>query len=280
MKKISLMLAMLLYVASGIMAQGDFISVKELSGKINDSKCIIIDARKKTEYQKVHIRNAISVPVEVISTKTPIDGILKSDAEVAKVLGTHGVDINKELILYCNKGSNAGRMYWVLKMMGAKDVKLLDGNLDAWKAARKPVTRNPKMAKKCKVEATWDKSTYLTQANVKAQMGNDKVVLVDARADAYFNGTDPKSKGHIPGAISINSDLMRDEKGLIKSTEELKKLFASKGVTKDKEVILYCQTSTRAGLLYAILTTTLGYTNVKVYDGAYNEWVTNSKLEA
>ena len=171
-------------------------------------------------------------------------------------------------------------MYWVLKMMGAQNVKLLDGNLDAWKAARKPVTRNPTMAKKCKVEAKWDKSTYLTQEALKTKVKNANVILVDARADAYFNGTDPKSKGHIPGAISINSDLMRDDNGLIKSADELNKLFTSKGVKKDREVVLYCQTSTRAGLLYAILTSTLGYTNVKVYDGAYNEWVASNKVEA
>ncbi len=280
MKRLSIIAALLVYFVSASFAQGDFISVKELSGKINDKNCIIIDARKKTEYQKVHIRNAINLPVEELSSKTPIEGILKSDAEVAKVFGNHGVDLSKEIILYCNKGSNAGRMYWVMKMMGAENVKLLDGNLDAWKASRKPVTRNPKMTKKCKVDATLNRATYYSQADVKSKLNNSGAVLVDARADAYFNGTDPKSKGHIPGAISINSDLMRDDKGLIKSTDELIKLFTSKGVTKDKEVILYCQTSTRAGLLYAILTTKLGYSNVKVYDGAYNEWVTSNKLES
>ena len=279
MKKIIMMLALMAY-SLGSYAQGDFISVKELAGKLKDQKCIIIDARKKSDYQKVHIRNAISVPVEELSTKSPVEGILKSESDVATILGNHGVDLNKEIILYCNKGSNAGRMYWVLKMMGATDVKLLDGNLDAWKAARKPVTRNPKMAKKCKVEASWDKSSYFCEKDVKSKISNGNVVLVDARADEYYNGTDPKSKGHIPGAISINSDLMRDENGLIKSSDELKKLFSSKGVTKDKEVILYCQTSTRAGLLYAILTSTLGYSNVKVYDGAYNEWVASNTVES
>jgi len=71
---------------------------------------------------------------------------------------------------------------------------------------------------------------------------------------------------------------MRNEKGLLKSDDELKKTFSSKGVTKEKEVILYCQTSTRAGLLYAILTSKLAYSNVKVYDGAYNDWVVSNDV--
>jgi thiosulfate/3-mercaptopyruvate sulfurtransferase len=277
MKRLSIIAALVIYTL-GAAAQGDFISVKELAGKINSKDVIIIDARKDAEYKKVHIRNAISFPVEELSTKTPIEGILKSDAELCKVMGAHGVDFNKEIVLYCNKGSNAGRMYWVMKMMGASNVKLLDGNLDAWKAGRKPVTRMPKMPKKTTVTAKLDKSTYLTMADVKAKKGSGNVVLVDARKDEYFNGTDPKSKGHIEGAISISSDLMRDDKGLLKTAEELNKLFASKGITKDKEVILYCQPRTRAGLLYSIMTTKLGYKNVKVYDGAYNEWVTANKV--
>jgi thiosulfate/3-mercaptopyruvate sulfurtransferase len=279
MKRLSIIAALIIYTI-GAAAQGDFISVKELAGKINSKDVIIIDARKDAEYKKVHIRNAISFPVEELSTTSPIEGILKSDAELCKIMGKHGVDFDKEIVLYCNKGSNAGRMYWIMKMMGAANVKLLDGNLDAWKAARKPVTRMPKMPKKTTVNASLNRTSYLTMADVKSQKGKSNVVLVDARKDEYFNGTDPKSKGHIEGAISINSDLMRDEKGLIKSAEELNKLFASKGVTKDKEIILYCQTSTRAGLLYTIMTTKLGYKNVKVYDGAYNEWITTNKVVA
>lgn len=276
MKRISLFTALLLFVAVNVIAQGDFISVKELAGKLKDSNCLIVDARKSNDYKKVHIMNAINLPVEELSTKTPVEGILKSDADISKVLGDYGIDLSKEIILYCSKGSSAGRMYWILKMAGAKDVKLLDGNLDGWKAGRKPVTKNPKTATNLTAAVTLNRSTLVSQAAVKTNLGKAGTVLVDARADNYFNGTDPKSKGHIPGAISVNSDLMRDAKGLLKSPEDLAKLFASKGVTKDKEVLLYCQTSTRAGLLYTILTSRLNYPNVKVYDGAYNEWIADA----
>lgn len=281
MKKLSLLAALMLVLTVSAVAQGDFISVKELATKLNNPKYIVVDARKSADYKKVHIKNAISIPVEEISTKTPIEGILKSDAEVCKVLGDYGLDLQKNIVIYCSKGSNAGRMYWVLKMMGAENVQLLDGNMDAWKAGRKPVTKNPKTGKKVSLTASLDRSSYLSMTDVKSRMGKEGVVLVDARADNYFNGTDPKSKGHIPGAISISSDLMRDAKGLVKPVDELNKLFTSKGISKDKEVVLYCQTSTRAGLLYTILTSKLGYTNVKVFDGAYNEWSADAanKLE-
>lgn len=258
-------------MAINVFAEGDFATVKEVASKMMDSKSIIIDARTEKEYKTVHIRNAVNIPITSLSQKEPVEGMLKSKEEIAKILGDKGVTLDKNIYIYCTKGNNAGRMYWILKMMGAENVKLLDGNMDAWKAQRKPVTKNPTMVKKGKFPAQMDTKTLINIDNVKAKMG--AAVLVDARSDAYYAGNDPKSKGHIKGAISIPSEMMRDDKGLLKSADELKKIFESNGVTKDKDVILYCQTSTRAGLLYTIMTTVLDYSNVQVFDGAYNEWV-------
>ncbi|MBN2805938.1 MAG: sulfurtransferase [Prolixibacteraceae bacterium] len=262
-----------LVIAFSAFAEGDFVSVNEVAAKLSNPQCIIIDARSEKEFKEVHIRNAVNIPVENLSSKEPVEGILKSKEELAKIFAENGVSPDKEIYVYCSKGNNAGRMYWVLKMMGAANVKLIDGNLDAWKAGRKPVTKNPTIVKAANFPAKMDSKTLLATDEVKAKMGGAGVVLVDARADAYYLGTDPKSKGHINGAVSINSDVLKDDAGLLKPSAELKKIFESKGVSKDKEVILYCQTSTRAGLLYTVLTSILNYPNVKVYDGAYNEWV-------
>lgn len=281
MKKTIFLIAAIFFVLNAF-SQGDFISVKDAAKKMNSPKCQIIDARSESEYQKVHIRNAMSVPVAGLSSESPVEGLLKNEKEINAFLGIHGVDLDKEIILYCNKGHSAGRMYWILNMLGAKDVKMLDGNLDGWKAERKPITKNPKMVRKNRLAAKLDKSTYLTIADVKSKVGQAGVVLVDARAPEYFNGSDENSKGHIPGAINVNTDDVKDAEGFLKPASDLQKLFDSKGITKDKEVVLYCQTSTRAGLLYAILTSVLDYDNVKVFDGAYNEWSSDAsnKLES
>lgn len=270
MKRLSLIILFVIAVGQ-LFAAGDFATVKEVTSKMMDKNTVIIDARAEKEYKTVHIRNAVNIPIEELSVKEPVEGMLKSKEEIAKIFGDQGVTPDKNVYLYCSKGNNAGRMYWVMKMMGFENVKIIDGNLDAWKAERKPVTKNPTMVKKATFTPVMNTSTLVAIDDVKAKMNS--AVLVDARADNYFNGTDPKSKGHIKGAVGINSDLMKDDQGMLKSADELKKIFESNGVASNKEVILYCQTSTRAGLLYAILTTVLDYPNVKVYDGAYNEWV-------
>lgn len=260
--------------ATGLFAQ-DLISVNDLAKKINNPKVQVISARSDADYKKVHIRNAINVPIKSLSSTTPIEGIIKSPQELAKIFGDKGVDANKEIVLYCNKGNNAGRMYWIMKSMGYENVKLLDGNLDAWKAARKPVTRAPKVVKKTSVSAAFDNKYLATKADVQS----GSALLLDVRAPAYYNGTDPKSKGHIPGAINMDSDGLRDDKGLLKSPVELEKMFVDVGATKDAEILVYCQTGTRGGLTFSVLTSVLGYTNVKLYDGSYNEWSADSSLK-
>jgi thiosulfate/3-mercaptopyruvate sulfurtransferase len=259
----------------------DVISVDELAKNLNNKNYVIVSARPAAEYGKVHIRNAINLPVTELSSDSPVKGILKSPDELAKIFGKHGISPEKTIVIYCNKGNNAGRMYWALKYLGAPNVKILDGNIDAWKAKRKPVTRTPTTLKATTFTPKVNKSLLVSMSDVKSKMTNSGTVLVDVRAAEYFNGAHAESKGHIPGAINFDSEMVKDSKGLIKPTSQLAGLLNSKGITKSKEIILYCNTSTRAGLVYNVLTSNMGYTNVKVYDGAYSEWasVSGNKLE-
>jgi thiosulfate/3-mercaptopyruvate sulfurtransferase len=276
--KYSILFLLTILVSIGAKAQ-DFITVAELSKKLNDKNTIIVSARSSSEYKQVHIRNAVSLPVSELSNDTPVKGILKSPEELAKIFGDKGIAMDKDIVLYCNKGNSAGRMYWIMKYMGYPNVKILDGSIGAWKEGRKPVTRAPKMLPKVVVKPNLNPELLVAKADVIKAKGQANTVVVDARIPNLFAGTDPTSKGHIPGAINVDSEELKDDKGILKSADELGKLYASKGVTKDKEVILYCQTSTRAGLEFAVLTSVLNYPNVKVYDGAYNEWSADSGLK-
>ena len=67
-----------------------------------------------------------------------------------------------------------------------------------------------------------------------------------------------------------------DAKGKLKSKEALAELYAAKGVTPDKTVIVYCATSVRAGIEFMALYSILDFPNVKLYDSAYTEWQTTS----
>jgi thiosulfate/3-mercaptopyruvate sulfurtransferase len=259
----------LLIPFTGIQAQ-DIISANDLMKIMRNPKTVIVSTRTADDYAQVHITGAVHIKYQDLNDDM---AMLISPTEIAKILGEQGISESKTIVLY-DDGSEkySGRMYWVLKYLGAPDVKILDGGMPAWRAARKPVTRTATAVKKATFTPSIKADYLATMTDVKkAQAGGG--VIIDARSAAEYAGTaETKLRpGHVPSAINIEYTQVLDD-GKLKSNEELQALFTKNGVTKDKTVIVYCETSVRAGILFHVLTSALDYPNVKLYDGAYREW--------
>ncbi|MEN8116419.1 MAG: sulfurtransferase [Bacteroidota bacterium] len=267
-----LLLGIVLFVASAISAQ-DVISATELA-KISKNKDVVVVWAGAKDGYKVHIAGSVNMPHSTLYNNEPIRAMLKPATEMAKLLGAKGISPDKTIVVY-DEGSSkySGRMYWMLKYLGAPNVKMLNGNMKAWKAKRKPITGAPAKVGATTFTPKVDDAQLANMADVKKAIGNSSYVLVDARTPEEYAGTAETElrKGHIPGAVNVNYETVLDSKGMLKPNDALKSMFESKGVTSDKTAIVYCETSVRAGVVYLALKG-LGYTNVKVYDGAYLEW--------
>ena len=252
-------LALGLLIVMSVSAQ--LVSVDDLIKLVKDPSVIVIDARFSGDYMKTHIDGAINIDASTLCTTTPVEGTLKPAAELAKILGGHGIARNSKIVVYCKTGVNAGRVYWILKYLGASDVSMLDGQMDAWFAARKPITKNPKKLAATTFSPAVNATINVDKAYVKSKMNT--AVLVDSRKKEDF------AAGKIGNAISVpGDDMLKGSK--LKPTAELAKLFAS--VPKDKEVIIYCKTGVTAGFTYFVMKSILNYPNVKVYEGAWVDW--------
>lgn len=256
-KIVSLALGLLIVVS----VSAQLVSVDDLIKLVKDPSVIVIDARPSGDYMKTHIDGAINIDASTLCTTTPVEGTLKPAAELAKILGGHGIARNSKIVVYCKTGVNAGRVYWILKYLGATDVSMLDGQMDAWFAARKPITKNPKKLAATTFSPAVNATINVDKAYVKGKMNT--AVLVDSRKKEDF------AAGKIGNAISVpGDDMLKGSK--LKPTAELAKLFAS--VPKDKEVIIYCKTGVTAGFTYFVMKSILNYPNVKVYEGAWVDW--------
>lgn len=262
MKKIFLSFVIAIFA---ITVHAQKITADELAKIIKEPNVVVIDCRKSADYLKTHINGAINIDVETLSNNTPVEGTLKPTIELAGIFGKNGVSNTNKIILYCKTGVNAGRMYWILKYLGASDVSMLDGQMDGWFAARKPITKSPTSLAPSTFTASVKSALKVDKAYVQSKLNNAGTVLLDTRKKEEYE------KGKIGNAVNIcHENFLNGTK--IKDNASLTTIFNSAGVTKDKEIILYCKTSTTAGLAYYILTSLLGYTNVKIYDGAYLEW--------
>jgi thiosulfate/3-mercaptopyruvate sulfurtransferase len=267
---------LVMLVASALSAQ-DLISALDLAKIQKNDDVVIICATAEDGY-KVHISGAVNIPHTSLCDNEPIRTVIKPASEMAKILGENGVSTDKTIIVYDEgSGKYAGRMYWILKYLGAPNVKMLDGNIKAWKAKRKPITGAPAKVSATTFTAKADAAQLAKMDEVKKAAGNSSYVIIDARTPEEYAGTADsetlKRKGHVPSAVNVNYETVMGSNGELKSNEELTSMFESKGITKDKTAIVYCETSVRAGVVYLALKG-LGYPNVKVYDGAYLEWQT------
>ena len=253
----------------------DLISAKELSKILKEKNVIVISAQKTAAYQDFHITGSINLPPKDLTTDDPTPYTCKSPAQMAAIIGKKGVTETNTIVIY-DEGSSkySGRLYWVFKYLGAKDVKILDGGIKSWQAIRKPVTKTTtKLAAKT-FTLSVQNQLIANLETVKTATTSDNYAIIDARSNEEYAGTNETSlrKGHIPNAIHVEYTSIINKDGTLKTAEEMKAIYVAKGVTPDKTVIIYCKSSVRAAIEYMALSSILNYPNVMVYDGAFYEW--------
>jgi thiosulfate/3-mercaptopyruvate sulfurtransferase len=197
-----------------------------------------------------------------------------------------GLNNDTTLILYGDFNNwFAAFAFWVFKYYGYKDVRLMNGGRKKWLVEDRPVSKDiPKYPTGNFEASDADNRIRVFLNDVKESLERqERVAMVDVRSPREFTGeilappeypTEHAQRGgHIPGAKNIPwSQAINDNDGTFKSAEELRKLYESKAITPDKEVIAYCRIGERSSHTWFVLKYLLGYPNVKNYDGSWTEW--------
>jgi thiosulfate/3-mercaptopyruvate sulfurtransferase len=117
---------------------------------------------------------------------------------------------------------------------------------------------------------------------VRDRLSATNVVMIDARPPKQYSGEEGEEirRGHIPGAKNIfwEISLEGEEVRIWKKKEDLEKLFAESGATKDKEIIVYCRAGREASHLYFTLKYVLGFPHVRLYRGSWVEWSADKSM--
>jgi thiosulfate/3-mercaptopyruvate sulfurtransferase len=195
-----------------------------------------------------------------------------------------GINNDTTLILYGDFNNwFAAFAFWVFKYYGYKDIRIMNGGRKKWLEEDRPLSKDVQKYPKGNFKAAEpDKSIRVFLNYVRDSIESGQKVLIDVRSPKEFTGeilappeypTEHAQRGgHIPGALNVPWGQAVNEDGTFKSTEELKKLYESKGITSNKEVITYCRIGERSSHTWFVLKYLLGYPNVKNYDGSWTEW--------
>jgi thiosulfate/3-mercaptopyruvate sulfurtransferase len=187
------------------------------------------------------------------------------------------------VILYSEQSNpNATFLAWTLDYLGHKRVGILNGGWEKWMSEKLPTTQEypslspNKFFGKAIPDTSAEKKWILDRLTAK------NVVIVDARFPRQYSGEEGEEirRGHIPGAKNVfwETTLEGDEVRVWKKKEDLERLFAESGVTKDKEVIVHCRTGREASHIYFTLKYVLGFPRVRLYRGSWVEWSSDKKL--
>ena len=242
-----------------------------------------VDYDPATNYNLGHIPGAV-----LFDWRKDMNDQLRRDIvskeQLEDLLERAGVSSNTKLVLYGDFNNwFAAFAYWILKYYGVENVVLMNGGRKKWIAEDKLVTKDVPSYSRASFKVANPNENIRTYVDyVKSSLNNSGRVLVDVRSPAEFTGevTAPpeypnehaQRGGHIPGAINIPWAQAVKEDGTFKSAEELSKLYQSKGVTPDKEIITYCRIGERSSFTWFVLKYLLGYPNVRNYDGSWTEW--------
>jgi len=254
-----------------------------LEEHLDDPAIRAIEVDEDTQaYEKGHVRGAVSW-----NWTTDLHAWVGREyiwqAGLSELLSKAGVGKDTTVVLYGgNNNWFAAYAYWLLKLRGFDNVKLLNGGRKKWELESRELTQEvpSRKATGFAIEGAERPEIRALRDEVLGKLG--KSAFVDVRSPEEYRGEKlapdhlPQEQsqvpGHIPAAANIPWVKAANEDGTFKSAKELRELYESEGITPDKEVIAYCRIGERSSHTWFALTELLGYGTVKNYDGSWTEY--------
>lgn len=269
------------------------ISTADLSSHLNDPAWVIVDCRFDlarpewgfSSYLESHIPNAVyasidhdlSGPIQPDSGRHPLPDLKLFTARLEQ----WGISNSSQVVVYdTSGGSNAARLWWLLRYLGHKAVAVLDGGFPKWQSENRPVSAGPAPLHSESFLPATDSSMVADITEVERIRQNSAYCLIDSRAPERYRGEiepiDPIA-GHIPGAVNrFYANNLRPDNTFL-SPSELRQQFESIiHTTRPENVVVYCGSGiTAAHNVFAL--ELAGLSGVRLYPGSWSEWIRDRK---
>ena len=234
-------------------------------------------ANLKADYMREHIPGSRFLWPYSISESTPERQTEPLPVPVLdSVLKQVGVNNDSKIILSYVLGDlgSATRVYVMLDWLGLGDrTYILNGGLEAWKAAGLPTTKEIPTVVKGNFTPTLHAEVFADLDYVTSHYRSDGVRMLDCRTPTGFNqasGANVYRGGHIPGAVNIPFTVIADSTNHFRPLDSINLKILEAGIKPTDEVITYCWSGATACRHYVALKS-LGY-RVRLYDGSFEEW--------
>jgi thiosulfate/3-mercaptopyruvate sulfurtransferase len=269
------------------------ISPSDLASFMKSEPVVVIDTRNPDAYAAGHLPGAVNIHeiFTFLATSTP-EGFAELRSKFADLFGKAGLSGKETAVIY-EQSMDSGfgqscRGYFLLTFLGYPKIKVLHGGINAWNAAKMPVsTEVPKPTPAVFPVDEAAAGIIIDAETMLAAVANPGIAKLDVRdvdewigesSSPYGKDFCPR-KGRIPGAKWIEWYRMMKptaEGPRFKSKTEVLAECASVGITTETPIYLYCFKGARASNTLLALKDA-GVKDVKMYFGSWNEWSRDDK---
>lgn len=252
---------------------------------LNDPSVRLVESNEDLLlYEVGHILGAVMIDW-VQDLNDPVVRDYLNAERFAALMASKGIARDTTVVIYGDKSNWwATYTFWVFKLFGHPDVRILNGGRAKWIAEDRQTTRVAVSypAANYPIPTRDDTAIRAFRDQVRAQIAQVGTALVDVRSPQEFSGERihmpdyPQEGtlrgGHIPTAVNIPWAKAANADATFKSADELAALYGELGITPDRDVITYCRIGERSSHTWFVLTYLLGYPQVRNYDGSWTEW--------
>ena len=235
------------------------------------------------DYLEEHIPGAsfLDLQNQISNTKSQFKFTLPDMVSLRSGFGKLGIGDPHHIILYSTNGLQwATRVWWMIYMLGYKNVSILNGGLREWKRNDYDLESGENFYSETTFLNSESQSFFVGREQTLDAMNNNSCFLINALTSDIHNGESTRygRPGRIPRSINIPfSDLMDINTHMLKSPEEALSVFEKYNISKDSEILNYCGGGI-AATLNAFVLHQLGFEKLQVYDNSLSEWAMDESL--
>ncbi len=259
------------------------VSTEWVAAHLADPKVRLVESDEDVLlYETGHIPGAVKLDWHTDQQSQLIrDFVTKEEFEA--LLASRGIANDTTVVFYGDRNNwYAAYTFWLFRMYGHRDLRLMDGGRAKWEVEGRPYTREV---------STYPQTSYTAkEADESLRAFRDEVLthfqagkpLIDVRSPQEYSGEvlhmanypqeGAQRGGHIPTAKNIPWGIAANENGTFKGASALREIYGGQGITPDQPTIAYCRIGERSAHTWFVLTQLLGYPDVRNYDGSWTEW--------
>ncbi len=264
------------------------VTTETLAQHLQDADWRVFDCRHDlakpelgaTQYAESHIPGALHAHMDHHLAARP-DGRngrhpLPTPAAFAAWLGAQGLRPGDQVVAYDGAGgTQAARLWWMLRWVGHRAVAVLDGGFTAWRAEGRPLTEAVPRFAPTDYPLRPQADMAVDAATLQANLVGGELVVLDARTAERYRGEvepiDPVA-GRIPGSRNRFCGLNL-ESGRFKSADALRREFTGVLAGRNPATVVHSCGSGVAACHNLLAMEIAGLSGSRIYPGSWSEWI-------